>query len=224
MIAQRLFAGALPVRWRQRNAATGLDDIADDAGYSTGAVYSNFRDKPTLCRAEMEAWLERTIGDVGWTVPELKFAMLSRREKGLTPMITDLHAGMQATVEAALASVAERVGSIDDLPISVAALADPFSRRRWGSGCSGRSTRTPRSTRRSMRCAQLRRCWCRALSPRGWREGATPRLSGQSAGLPVIHISIIMVYALEDRNNVHCALRPLCSKYASCDCPLLRHH
>jgi AcrR family transcriptional regulator len=132
-------------------AATSLDDIADDAGYSKGAVYSNFRDKPTLCRAvlesvhaeklgeitaiasshdglddqlaEMETWLERTIGDVGWTMLELEFAMLSRRDKDLTPMITDLHAGMQATVEAALASVAERVGSTDDPPISVSALA-----------------------------------------------------------------------------------------------------
>lgn len=133
-------------------AATSLDDIADDAGYSKGAVYSNFRDKPTLCRAvlesvhvekfgeiaaiaaseaelddqlaEMEAWLERTIGDVGWTMLELEFAMLSRRDQGLTPMITDLHVGMQATVEAALSSVAERVGGAEDLPLSVSALAD----------------------------------------------------------------------------------------------------
>ncbi len=132
-------------------AATSLDDIADDAGYSKGAVYSNFKDKPTLCRAVLEAvhvekfgeiaaiaaseagleeqlnqietWLERTIGDVGWTMLELEFAMLSRRDEKLKPMITDLHKGMQATVEAALGSVAEQVG-VQDPPLSVSALAD----------------------------------------------------------------------------------------------------
>jgi hypothetical protein len=29
--------------------------MADDAGYSTGAVYSKFRDKPTQCRAVVES-------------------------------------------------------------------------------------------------------------------------------------------------------------------------
>ena len=133
-------------------AATSLEDIADDAGYSKGAVYSNFRDKPTLCRAVLEsvhaeklgeitaiavadldlddqlaaieAWLERTLGDVGWTMLELEFAMLSRRDPNLTPMIADLHAGMQATAAAALGSVADRVGSTDSLALDVSALAD----------------------------------------------------------------------------------------------------
>ncbi|GEM_PF-614642 len=133
-------------------AATSLDDIANDAGYSKGAVYSNFRDKPTLCRAvlesvhaekmseivaianggssladqmgQIETWLERTVGDVGWTMLELEFSVLSRHNPELTEMITDLHGGMHATVTAALESVATRPDPDADSALTVAALSD----------------------------------------------------------------------------------------------------
>ena len=36
-------------------AAASLEDIADRAGYSKGAVYSNFVDKPNLCREVLQA-------------------------------------------------------------------------------------------------------------------------------------------------------------------------
>ncbi|MUL45613.1 TetR/AcrR family transcriptional regulator [Mycobacterium sp. CBMA293] len=99
-------------------ASTSLDDIADDAGYSKGAVYSNFGSKPILCREVLEAihrekfaemselatsdadipsrveavnaWLERTAGDVGWTMLELEFVVLSRNDPELGQMITAL--------------------------------------------------------------------------------------------------------------------------------------
>ncbi len=99
-------------------AATSLEDIADDAGYSKGAVYSNFGSKPNLCRQVLElihqekftemsdlaksdtdvpgriaainAWLERTAGDVGWTMLELEFAVLSRHNPELAQMISAL--------------------------------------------------------------------------------------------------------------------------------------
>ncbi len=133
-------------------AATSLDDIANDAGYSKGAVYSNFRDKPTLCRAvlesvhaekmseitaitnsgssladqmvQMEEWLERTVGDVGWTMLELEFSVLSRHNPELTDMITDLHGGMHATVTAALGSLATRPEQDAEGALTVAALSD----------------------------------------------------------------------------------------------------
>ncbi|NMO03388.1 TetR/AcrR family transcriptional regulator [Gordonia sp. TBRC 11910] len=102
-------------------AATSLDGIAAAAGYSKGAVYSNFRDKPTLCGAVLEGihqeklgelaalaadaagfdnaderadafgeWIERTAGDVGWTMLELEFVVLSRHDEELSAMIVGL--------------------------------------------------------------------------------------------------------------------------------------
>ncbi|AUH68711.1 MULTISPECIES: TetR/AcrR family transcriptional regulator [Gordonia] len=99
-------------------AATSLDAIAEAAGFSKGAVYSNFKDKPTLCRAVLEdihgeklnelrgiveqstdlhgmldafaAWVRRTIGDVEWTMLEMEFAVLSRHHPEQKAMIVSL--------------------------------------------------------------------------------------------------------------------------------------
>ena len=84
---------------------TSLEKVADAAGYSKGAVYSNFRNKDELCtavldevRAErlgevleifakpdtpsridaMQNWAERVIGDPGWTTLEVEFAAHAR--------------------------------------------------------------------------------------------------------------------------------------------------
>jgi AcrR family transcriptional regulator len=123
---------------RDGYAVTSLDQIAEDAGFSKGAVYSNFRDKPNLCRevllgihaeklAEVSSiatapgevddllialgdWLEKTVGDVGWTMLEMEFAVLSRNNPGQTQMITSLHEGMHATVVDAVRAVATRIG------------------------------------------------------------------------------------------------------------------
>ncbi|BBY20336.1 TetR/AcrR family transcriptional regulator [Mycobacterium stomatepiae] len=114
-------------------AATSLEDIADDAGYSKGAVYSNFGSKPNLCREVLEsihqekltemsdlaksdtgiservdalnAWLERTAGDVGWTMLELEFAVLSRHNFELTQMISGLRNQAAQMVVGALRSM-----------------------------------------------------------------------------------------------------------------------
>lgn len=107
-------------------AAASLDDIADRAGYSKGAVYSNFVDKPNLCRevlhalhadkmAEMAAlitgpgelqdridglaeWVERTVGDVGWTMLELEFVIVSRTDPKLREMVVELRTAAHRTV------------------------------------------------------------------------------------------------------------------------------
>jgi len=84
---------------------TSLEKVADAAGYSKGAVYSNFRNKDELCTAvlhEVRAerlgevleifakpdtpsridairdWAERVIGDPGWTTLEVEFAAHAR--------------------------------------------------------------------------------------------------------------------------------------------------
>lgn len=119
-------------------AATSLEDIADDAGFSKGAVYSNFGSKPNLCRDVLElihrekfaemaelatsdaelddrvvavsAWLERTAGDVGWTMLELEFAVLSRNNPELAEMITTLRNDAARMVVDVLQSMSAELG------------------------------------------------------------------------------------------------------------------
>ncbi|MET9328710.1 TetR/AcrR family transcriptional regulator [Tsukamurella sp. NPDC003166] len=107
-------------------AAASLEDIADRAGYSKGAVYSNFVDKPNLCREVLQAiheekvaelsalmsgpgdlqdridvlasWVERTAGDVGWTMLELEFVTVARTDPTLLAMVVELRSAAHRTV------------------------------------------------------------------------------------------------------------------------------
>lgn len=107
-------------------AAASLEDIADRAGYSKGAVYSNFVDKPRLCREVLEAiheekgreiaaltqapghvseridrfaeWVERTLGDVGWTMLELEFMVVARNDPELRAMAVELRNSLRRAV------------------------------------------------------------------------------------------------------------------------------
>ena len=123
-------------------AATSLEDIADDAGFSKGAVYSNFGSKPSLCREVLElihrekfaemaelamsdaaldsriaavsAWLERTAGDVGWTMLELEFVVLSRNNPELGDMITTLRNDAAHMVGDVLQSMSAELGLTEE--------------------------------------------------------------------------------------------------------------
>jgi AcrR family transcriptional regulator len=98
---------------------TSLEKVADAAGYSKGAVYSNFRNKDELCTAVLDEiraerlgevleiigrpdtpsrtdalrdWAERVIGDPGWTSLEVEFAVHARRNEQLrTDLAARLH-------------------------------------------------------------------------------------------------------------------------------------
>jgi AcrR family transcriptional regulator len=113
--------------------ATSLDKVADAAGFSKGAVYSNFRNKDELClavldeiRAErageiagllrappteerlrrFEEWAERVIGDPQWTTLEFEFAVQARRDDRLRQEMADRLTAVGQVVESAVASVA----------------------------------------------------------------------------------------------------------------------
>ena len=85
---------------------TSLEKVADAAGYSKGAVYSNFRNKDELCTAVLDEvreerigevmaivmipdraarleaftdWARRVIGDPGWTSLEVEYMVHARR-------------------------------------------------------------------------------------------------------------------------------------------------
>jgi AcrR family transcriptional regulator len=89
---------------------TSLEKVADAAGYSKGAVYSNFRNKDELCTAVLDEvraerlgevleifgtsdtpsrteairdWAQRVIGDPGWTTLEVEFAAHARPNEQL---------------------------------------------------------------------------------------------------------------------------------------------
>ncbi|HWU20308.1 MAG TPA: TetR/AcrR family transcriptional regulator [Nocardioides sp.] len=92
--------------------ATSLERVATEAGYSKGAVYSNFATKHELGLAVLDAvhatraqtlaatvatvttadarveafadWAERNIGDVGWTALEVEFATSTRHVPGIS--------------------------------------------------------------------------------------------------------------------------------------------
>ena len=91
---------------RDGYTVTSLEKVADDAGYSKGAVYSNFRNKDELCLAVLDeihaeqaammaeaisgagtiderltafqGWAQAHIGNVAWTTLEVEFATSAR--------------------------------------------------------------------------------------------------------------------------------------------------
>jgi len=110
---------------------TSLEKVADAAGYSKGAVYSNFRNKDELCTAvldevraerlgeivEMMArpdtpariealrdWAERVIGDPGWTTLEVEFAVHARRTEQLRTELAGRLEGILQMLTAAMES------------------------------------------------------------------------------------------------------------------------
>lgn len=149
-----LLATAREAFLRDGYGATSLDAIAEAAGYSKGAVYSNFKDKPTLCRAVLEDihrekmrelaaltpeaestdiaqfvddladWLRRTLGDVGWTMLEFDYAVLSRNNPTVRDNIVELRTEVSETIAGLLDQVlgdllsraAEQIGT--DVPTS----------------------------------------------------------------------------------------------------------
>jgi AcrR family transcriptional regulator len=115
---------------------TSLEKVADAAGYSKGAVYSNFRNKDELCTtvldevraqrigevvemmaqadtpARIEAlrdWAERVIGDPGWTTLEVEFAVHARRNAELRSEL----AGRVDAILQMLATAAESAENAD---------------------------------------------------------------------------------------------------------------
>ncbi|MFT4199167.1 TetR/AcrR family transcriptional regulator [Gordonia sp. (in: high G+C Gram-positive bacteria)] len=118
---------------RNGYAATRLDAIAEAAGYSKGAVYSNFTDKPALCQAvlgdirrekfaeieqiahssedvdeiadELGEWIRATVGDVEWTSLELEFSALARTDPTVRAMIVESRREISAQIARNLADV-----------------------------------------------------------------------------------------------------------------------
>jgi len=131
--------------------ATSLERVADEAGYSKGAVYSNFRNKNELCLAVLDgiqgeqtrqivqamvgsatlderlaafhAWADETIGDPAWTGLEFEFATHVRRDPALRAELAKREETVRALVAAVVARNAEELGLALPVPAEEAAAA-----------------------------------------------------------------------------------------------------
>ncbi|MFB6724622.1 TetR/AcrR family transcriptional regulator [Kribbella sp. NPDC056345] len=120
---EALTATATELFLRDGYAATSLEKVADEAGFSKGAVYSNFRNKDELCLAVVDAiredqanklakalegaetlevmlegfqrWADTTIGDVGWTVFEVEFSTRARQDEDLRRELAERNAAIR---------------------------------------------------------------------------------------------------------------------------------
>ena len=141
---ERLIATAHGMFLSDGYNATSLDKVATTAGFSKGAVYSNFSTKHELAvldvihreRAQsladavsgvdtvegridaFAAWAEANIGDVGWTALEVEFATSTRR----VPEVSQQLAGRRRELTATIAGLIEQQAA--DLGLTLASPAE----------------------------------------------------------------------------------------------------
>lgn len=141
---ETLVATATDLFLRDGYAATSLEKVADEAGYSKGAVYSNFRNKDELCLAVVDAirtdqahrmalalegtstldemlkafqtWADATIGDVAWTVFEVEFATRARQDEQVRRGLAERNVQVRDALAVLLTERARAFGI--ELPLS----------------------------------------------------------------------------------------------------------
>ncbi len=134
---------------RDGYAPTSLEGIADAAGYSKGAVYSNFKNKDELCFivldeirkeraaalaraiatkttiaeriAAFQEWAERNIGDRAWTALEVEFGVHAGRDRALARKLRVRDKAVRQMVELLVVANAEEAGV--ELPMPAGELA-----------------------------------------------------------------------------------------------------
>ena len=147
---QRLVETARAMFLRDGYAATSLEKVAEEAGFSKGAVYSNFGGKDDLCLAVLDTiheevagavlgslsgtddldealttfdrWADARIGDPDWSALEAEFAARSRRDPHLRQALSERNARIRGLISEALRSTCEEHGL--QLPLTYDAAAD----------------------------------------------------------------------------------------------------
>jgi AcrR family transcriptional regulator len=129
--------------------ATSLGEVADEAGYTKGAVYSNFATKHELGLAVLEVvqeervvaivgalgdattfeeriagfgrWAEANIGDVGWTSLEVEFATSTRHLDEVREALATRRQLITGVLADLLEGEAQRFGiELEAAPIDIA--------------------------------------------------------------------------------------------------------
>lgn len=131
--------------------STSLEKVADAAGFSKGAVYSNFRNKDELGMAVLdeirterameivaliqsegtvedrlerfEKWAETVIGDRAWTSLELEFGIQTRGNAELTSALGSRFEFLAKLVESGLSAVVAEEGIHVAMPPREVAIA-----------------------------------------------------------------------------------------------------
>ncbi|WP_128374682.1 TetR/AcrR family transcriptional regulator [Streptomyces cavernae] len=147
---ERLVATARELFLRNGYGATSLSDVAETAGYSKGAVYSNFRNKDYLCLAVLDdirarqlalltesvmrderiedrlatftAWGEAHIGDEAWTTLEVEFLTRARHDEELRREITERVGAIREALAQLLDALARELGASLAMPAEQAAM------------------------------------------------------------------------------------------------------
>lgn len=119
-------------------AATSLDKVADAAGFSKGAVYSNFTGKEELCMEVLDAihaellagvvqaftaetdldgridaftvWARTQLGDPQMTALEAEFSAVARQSAYVADQLRNRHRAITAEVSRLLRTVVEEAG------------------------------------------------------------------------------------------------------------------
>ena len=148
---EQLLETAKELFLRDGYSMTSLEKVADEAGYSKGAVYSNFRNKDELCLAVLDrihdeqvaliaetlvgaedmegllsafqAWAERSIGDEAWTALEVEFATNARRDPRIRAELASCDKAIRDSIAGLLTGFAERFGITLPMPADDAATA-----------------------------------------------------------------------------------------------------
>lgn len=119
-------------------AATSLDKVADAAGFSKGAVYSNFSGKEELCMEVMDlihaellrgvveaftadadfdgridafsAWARTELGNPQMTALEAEFSAVARQSEYVAEQLRNRHRAIRAEISRLLRNVVEEAG------------------------------------------------------------------------------------------------------------------
>ncbi|MBW9209569.1 TetR/AcrR family transcriptional regulator [Mumia sp. zg.B53] len=131
-------------------AATSLDRVAVEAGFSKGAVYSNFKSKEELGLAvldeihremvaevvealsiatayedalhALEGWLKVRLGQPRWTALEVEFAAVVRTSPFVATELATRHRQIRASIASLLVELQHRTGMRLALPADQVAL------------------------------------------------------------------------------------------------------
>lgn len=123
---------------RDGYAATSLEKVAEEAGFSKGAVYSNFAGKDALCLAVLDTlhhdvaeavlgsfsgagsldealqtfdrWAEVRLGDPDWSALEAEFTARSRRDPQLRSALEARNVRIRQMIAEALRTTSQRHG------------------------------------------------------------------------------------------------------------------
>lgn len=135
---ERLIEVARELFLRDGYAATSLDKVAVEAGFSKGAVYSNFEGKEELCMAVLDgihaeqtegvieafsgsgnledkfeafsAWAQTGLGNPRWTALEVEFAAVARHSPYVARALAERHRSITAAIAQLIRSVSDMQG------------------------------------------------------------------------------------------------------------------